>query len=54
MDSDLIDIGPSSGPREDLRTRHARGLRELLERRPELRGVSPLAGEFAEHVLWTA
>jgi hypothetical protein len=35
-------------------TRHANALLELLDRRPELRDVIPLAEVFGERTLWCA
>jgi hypothetical protein len=36
------------------RSRQALGVADLLERRPELRGVSTFSDEVVEAVLWTA
>lgn len=37
-----------------LQSRRTRGLAELLERRPELRGVGTWTEHIAESVLWSA
>ena len=49
---------PGPAPREardlSLQSRRTLGLADLLERRPDLRGVSTWAEEVARSVLWSA
>lgn len=40
--------------REHLAARHAQGLLHLLDDRSDLRGVSALADQMGESVLWCA
>jgi hypothetical protein len=43
-----------SDARVSKETRHANALLELLDKRPELREVIPLADLFGERTLWCA
>ena len=52
----VSDPGPDPRPGRDLArlSRRTLGLTDLLERRPELRGVSTSAEELVHSVLWSA
>jgi hypothetical protein len=45
---------PYEGRDLALQSRRVLGLARLLERRPELRGVSTWSEEMVQHVLWSA
>jgi hypothetical protein len=51
--SDLV-AAAREGRDLTLQSRRTLGLADLLERRPELRGVSSWAEDVAEYVLWSA